>query len=245
MSKVFKVARRVWINFICTLLFIAGAAGAHAAEDPLEKINRKIFSFNMQADRWVVKPVATAYSNVTPKPIKRSVTNALENIRDVNYALNALLQGRLKDAATSASRVAINTTAGVAGLLDVASKIGLKKKYADFGQTLASWHVPSGPYVMLPIFGPSSLRDGIGLAADAFALSVQAQLSLEGRLGYLGATTIDSRSGLLNVEPLVTGDRYIFFREAYLQTRALLTAPPAQVNSEDTFLDEIPAWIPD
>lgn len=152
MSKVFKVARRVWIHLICTLLFVAGTAGAYATEDPLEGVNRKIFSFNMQADRWLVKPVATAYAKVTPKPVKRGITNALENIRDVNYAVNALLQGRLKDAAMSVTRVAVNTTAGVAGLIDVASKIGVQKQYADFGQTLASWHVPSGPYVMLPLF---------------------------------------------------------------------------------------------
>ncbi len=215
-------------------------AGPETSEaDPLETINRGVFAFNDTTDRWVLRPLADTYSDLTPGFIRRGVGNALRNLRDVNYAFNALFQGRWDDAAANASRFAFNSTLGLAGTIDVASKSGLESSYADFGQTLATWGMPSGPFVMIPIFGPSTMRDGAGFAVDAMVLSVPAHIeSSEVSAAIWGTALVHTRSQLLVRDDLVTGDRYFFMRDAYLQRRRVSLGEDVELESFGDFSDD-------
>jgi len=165
------------------ILLVLLAVPAKAEDDPLEAFNREIFAFNNKIDQMILRPVTVAYVDNAPEPVQTGMSNVLNNFRDVTSAVNALLQFRLLDAASSTSRVLINTTLGVGGIMDPASNFGIERRYADFGQTLASWGVPEGPFIMLPLLGPSTFRAGAGTAVDAMSLSVQAQLDTPGRIG--------------------------------------------------------------
>lgn len=203
------------------LLLAHGSMAAPTNPDPLEPVNRAVFQFNEVTDRWVLRPVASTYADLAPAPVQKGIGNALRNLRDVNYALNALFQGRLKNAASSAGRFALNSTLGLAGVFDVATPAGIETSYADFGQTLSTWGVPAGPFVMLPVIGPSTLRDGSGFAVDAAALSVPSHIPADDvRLAIWGTAFVHTRAQLIGVDGLLTGDRYIFMRDAYLQRRA-------------------------
>ncbi len=224
------------------ILLVLLAVPAKAEDDPLEAFNREIFAFNNKIDQMILRPVTVAYVDNAPEPVQTGMSNVLNNFRDVTSAVNALLQFRLLDAASSTSRVLINTTLGVGGIMDPASNFGIERRYADFGQTLASWGVPEGPFIMLPLLGPSTFRAGAGTAVDAMSLSVQAQLDTPGRIGYWTTSTIDTRAQLLGVDSLLTGDQYIFLREAYLQNRRALngdTAPSDDFGSFDEDFDEL------
>lgn len=213
---------RTLIGAMLAACLLMAQPAVHASEDPLESFNRSVFAFNNKADQWVLRPVASTYADVAPEPVQRGVRNVINNIQDVNNAANALLQFRIGDAMASTSRVLINTTLGVGGIMDVAGDMGIEREYADFGQTLATWGVPQGPYLMLPLLGPSSLRAGAGTAVDAMVLSVQAQLDPAGAAAYWTTSTIDTRVQLLGVDDLISGDQYVFIREAYLQSRRAL-----------------------
>lgn len=241
MRRSFSTTSTSMLALILTALLLHGSP-AKADDDPLEAFNREIFAFNNKIDQMILRPVTVAYVDHTPEPVQTGVSNVVNNFRDVTNAVNALLQFRLLDAASSTSRVLINTTLGVGGILDPASDFGIERSYADFGQTLASWGVPEGPFLMLPLLGPSTFRAGAGTAVDAMSLSVQAQLETPGQLGYWTASTIDTRAQLLGVDSLLTGDQYIFLREAYLQNRRALngdSAPSDDFGSFDEDFDEL------
>jgi phospholipid-binding lipoprotein MlaA len=188
--------------------------------DPWEPLNRKIFAFNETLDKYVLLPTATGYRFVVPDPAERGVSNFIANVYELNSVYNSLLQGRPGNAVQSGARFLVNTTMGLAGLLDVATPMGIEHSPADFDQTLYTWGVEAGPYVMLPVFGPHTVRSTAGYFVDTYT-SIPAFLDDE-EWAYLFWTVeaIDIRANLIKADDLVTGDRYIFIRNAYLQRRA-------------------------
>jgi phospholipid-binding lipoprotein MlaA len=204
------------------LLVLTGPARAQATADPLEPINRPIFAFNDALDRFALRPLATGYDFVMPQFAQRGVGNFLANLYDVTSTLNAVLQWRWRGAAQSGGRFILNSTIGVAGLFDVATPMGVAPYRTDFGQTLALWGVPEGPYLMLPLFGPRTVRSGMGTLVDTFALSLPPQLDDRTvRNTIWGVELVHGRARLLEADVLMSGDRYIFVRDAYLQQRAV------------------------
>jgi phospholipid-binding lipoprotein MlaA len=225
-----------WLRALATIVLlgatILGSAGCSTTSiynrgerneiDPFEPYNRTVYAFNDGADRLLVKPVATVYKTVTPELFRFLIGNFFDNLGEINNGVNNLLQGKLKRAGQDALRFAINTTFGFGGLADVASDLGLERSNEDLGQTLGYWGIPSGPYLVIPVLGPSTARD---LAGTFFSQPLQP-------LGRLRPTTdravlyvtqaIDTRAYLLGASELVDGaalDSYTFVRNAYIQRR--------------------------
>lgn len=191
-------------------------------QDPLEPYNRTVSSFNDAVDDAVLKPVATAYQTVTPSPVRTGVNNFFGNLRDLYSALNALLQARPKVALENFMRFNLNTFLGLGGVLDIASEAGIPRTTLDFGHTLGRWGVPSGAYVVLPFFGPSSVRDSAGLLVDTHGDAVAAVDHVPTRNSLYTLRAVDARAGLLRAGNLLEGaalDKYSFTRDAYLQRR--------------------------
>lgn len=206
------------LTLIC-LATVASASSVVSYDDPWENTNRAIFSFNDKLDTYALKPVAKGYNAVTPKPIQQLVTNFFENLGEIRNTANALLQFKGKEALASISRFGINSTIGMLGLVDVATPLGIERKYEDFGLTMAHWGSPSGPYVVLPLFGPRTVRSGLGSLPDMY-LNPQQYIEPE-RDQWIarGTSIVNTRSSLLGSEELIVGDRYSFIRDAYLQRR--------------------------
>lgn len=206
-----------------------------AASDPFESLNREILEFNDAADEAILRPIAVGYGSFVPEPMRQGLMNAYDNLTDVNGALNAVLQGRPAKATRNTGRVLINSTLGLLGLIDIASEMGIEPYETDFGHTLARWGAPEGPYVMVPFLGPRTFRSGIGDISDSF-MSANDYLFDDDLVtwGSRGWRALEYRAGLLDAEELITGDRYIFIRDAYLQNRAALVSDGVV---EDTFSD--------
>jgi phospholipid-binding lipoprotein MlaA len=199
-----------------------------AERDPLEKFNRGVWGVNMAADKVVIKPASTVYRAVAPKPVRSGVSNFFSNVTEPWSFVNNMLQGKPKRAMQNLGRFVLNTTVGVGGLFDVASKNGIEPAQEDFGQTLAMWGVNGGPYLVLPLLGPSTLRDAVGSAAawgaDPVNIGIrQADLSNEESLGYRALQILDARSQLTNSggDAFLKSslDPYATARSAYLQRR--------------------------
>ena len=189
----------------------------------LEKFNKASYNLTEIADQYFLKPIASGYSRVLPDPVEVSFSRAVANIREVGTAANELLQGELAEACTATSRVVINSTVGILGLFEVAESMGLhKNEPEDFGQTLAVWGVASGPYVFLPILGPSTLRDAPSRAVDYFFDPVNYVQSSRDQYFLTGWDVIQQRARLLQRGDVVNGDRYFFLKDAYLQRREYL-----------------------
>ena len=217
------------ILMLMSIALVAGCATTQQTErvakiDPFESMNRAVFTFNENADEYVIKPVAEAYQFVLPDFVRTGVTNFFSNIGDVFVAANNLLQGKPADAANDIGRFLVNSTIGILGLFDVATEAGLEKNKEDFGQTLGAWGVPSGPYVVLPLFGPSSVRDTAGLALDIktdFILNSN-QLNHDQKVGSTVLRVVNQRANLLDASQLLEDaafDKYSFLRDSYLQRR--------------------------
>jgi len=213
------------IRFILLLvgLSLGGCASSHHnPKDPFESFNRGMYQFNDTVDKAVLKPVAQGYSNVMPSPAKTAVTNFFSNLEDVIVTLNDLLQLKFVQALTDCERVLFNSTFGIFGLIDVASNMGLEKRDEDFGQTLGHWGIRSGPYLVLPFFGPSSVRDGIGLYVDSKTSMLKEVDHIPTRNEMYATTTVNTRANLLDQEEILEEamiDPYSFQRDAYLQHR--------------------------
>lgn len=190
-----------------------------AEEDPWEGFNRTIFRFNDTLDTYALKPLAQGYQAVTPQFLEDGVHNIFGNLGDVGNLANNLLQGKIHDAGIDTSRVLFNTTIGLLGFFDVAKQMGLNKTDEDFGQTLGVWGLDSGPYLVLPLLGPSSVRDAAGRVPDAFLEPYPYMDHVPSRNVTRGVDVIDTRASLLSAEKLIGGDKYIFIRNAYLQNR--------------------------
>jgi len=203
-------------------LGLFGCATNGDPRDPLEPINRGIYKFNDVVDRAVIKPVATGYKEAMPSPVRTAIGNFFSNLDDVLVLLNDLLQFKLERAASDFSRLAWNTTVGVAGLIDVATPMELPKHNEDFGQTLGYWGIGNGPYLVLPLLGPSTVRDTVGLAFDSHYDPLWRHTPVDERNSAVVLHTVDTRSRLFEAEKVLDEaalDRYIFLRDAYLQRR--------------------------
>jgi phospholipid-binding lipoprotein MlaA len=161
--------------------------------DPLETSNRGVLAFNRQVDRWILDPITRAYRFVFPSPVRNAISRFFLNLGSTRTLANDLLQLEWKDAGVTTSRLLINTTIGIAGFFDVAAKIGLERHESDFGQTLALAGTPSGPYLMLPVLGPSTLRDGSGIAVDGFFQPTFYILGPTELLVYAGSSSLSTR----------------------------------------------------
>ena len=202
----------------------ASGPNAHP-RDPLEPFNRGVSEFNEAVDEAVLKPVATAYRDVTPDLVRTGVSNFFGNLRDVWSALNATLQLKPRAAAENALRVGVNTAFGFGGLLDIASEMGIERTTLDFGQTLGRWGVPSGPYLVLPIFGPSTFRDAAGFGVESNGDLVSKVDHIPTRNSLYALRAVETRANLLRATTMLEGaalDKYSFTRDIYLQRRQSL-----------------------
>lgn len=210
------------------VLLVALLAGGCATgpnanpKDPLEPWNRKVASFNDAVDKAVLKPVATAYQTATPSLVQKGVSNFFNNLTDVWSALNSLAQLKIGDAAENTMRFSFNTVFGFAGILDIASELGIKRHREDFGQTLGYWGVPAGPYLVLPLLGPSTVRDTAALPLDWKGDPLPYSDAIRERNSLYGLRIVDKRTQLLKASNLLEEaalDKYSFTRDAFLQRR--------------------------
>ena len=203
-------------------------------EDPWENFNRKVFSFNETVDEAVLKPVATAYVKVVPELVRKGVSNVLGNIGDVWSAANHLLQGKIHHGLDMGMRVLTNTVFGLGGLLDPATEFGLVRRSEDFGQTLGRWGVGPGPYLVLPLLGPSTVRDGTALLLDRKASPSSLGTTDAATYSITAIEVVNLRAGLLGATQLLNDvalDKYTFLRQAYLARRLDVVhdgAPPME-----------------
>ena len=205
-------------------LLLTGCAttGTTTPGDPFERMNRGTHRFNDAVDRAVLKPVATGYRNHVPRLIQTGVDNVLEHLAFPTTIVNDLLQLKIKDTLIDLGRFTVNSTLGIGGLLDPASHFGIPRNDEDFGQTLGRWGVPAGPYIVLPFFGPSSVRDAPSVYVDAQTdLRVALDLNSTTEWGLAGLSFINRRAELLPFDPSFDSayDRYAFIRNAWLQRR--------------------------
>ena len=208
--------------------------------DPLESINRPLFAFNDGLDKYIVRPLAIGYDFILPNFAQRGMGNFFANLYDANAAVNSVLQGRFTGAAQGAGRFLVNSTFGLLGFVDVATAMGISPYRTDFGHTLAIWGVPSGPFLMVPLYGPRTVRSGTGTIFDSY-VSVQANTgSVRIRNTLWGVELIDYRSRLLKVDALMSGDRYIFVRDAYLQQRQIFVNDGVVIDDFSDF--DVEGW---
>jgi phospholipid-binding lipoprotein MlaA len=204
--------------------------------DPFEDINRIVFNISDDLDQAVLRPAAEFYSEYTPLFLKNGITNVFSNLSEVDTIVNQLLQGKVWYAAQDTGRFVINSTVGIAGFFDIASRAGLEKHDEDFGQTLGYWGVPSGFYLFVPFLGPTTLRDMLAKPTSWF-LSGNFSVSDEEASLFLNVLdVIETRERLLIAENLIVGDKYDFVRDAYLQSREYLAADG---EIEDDFLTDL------
>ncbi len=189
--------------------------------DPFEEVNRVFYELNFNLlDPVVIRPIAIIYDDLTPKPIRQGFRNFFSNLDEIPSLVNNVLQGKFGQAANNAERFLMNTTLGLGGFLDIAKRAGLQPgEDEDFGQTLAVWGVPDGPYLMLPFFGPSTLRDAPSNFVDSLLDPFSYNDSLPVRVVIKGIDLIALRADLLGIDDVISGDKYLFIRDVYLQNR--------------------------
>ncbi len=208
---------------LLTVFLLGGCAGNNG----LESYNRSMYKINKAVDKYTLKPIAKGYRAITPDPVEKGVSNFFNNIGEVGTFANSLLQGKFNNAALSSSRFVWNTTLGIGGIFDVATAMNIKAKKEDFGQTLQTWGLPAGPYIVLPFFGPSTVTDSVGRVGDAFLSPINRYdwNSNSLRNSVIGLYYVDKRARLLNAEKLLNSasvDEYSFVKNAYLQHRQAL-----------------------
>ncbi len=210
--------------------------------DPIEPVNRVVYSFNDKIDKAIVKPVALGYKAILPTQVRYCISNVFGNLADVPTSLNNFLQGKIKEGGSDLCRVGVNTTVGLLGCFDVASKWGFEKHNEDFGQTLGRWGIQTGPYIVLPLLGPSTLRDAVAqLVVDSRTDPVRYVNDIPVRNISYGVRLIDRRAQLLDTTNFLEDaalDPYIFVRDAYLARRRSLvndgdTSPPTDTTGGD------------
>jgi phospholipid-binding lipoprotein MlaA len=219
--------KRAAVTLLLVSTLLSGCAtGPHAdPRDPLEDLNRAAFSLNELLDRAIGTPLAQGYNAITPQPVNRGITNFFDNVRDVRSAINNLLQLKIGRAISDVGRVGVNTTVGILGFMDVASNMDLPSYKEDFGQTLGVWGVDSGPFIVIPVLGPSSVRDGVGLVADWYANPIRYVDDSAVMYSLVGLALLDTRADLLTASRILDQaalDPYAFIRDAYLQRRESL-----------------------
>ena len=241
----------LFLTFILTPFLLTGCVSLpeQKNDDPFESFNRGVYTLNNDIDKALVKPVAELYDTLLPNFVSTGISNFFSNIDDVVVTINDLLQFKMAQAASDAGRFLLNSTVGLLGFLDIASDAGLKKHDEDFGQTLGYWGVPTGPYLVLPLFGPSNFRDLAGLLVDRnfdprlYTDAVSSRNLLYGSTNFVDV--IDTRAGLLSAEKVLNTaatDPYLFVRNAFIQRRESLVldgkvAKGTEVSDDDLFGD--------
>ncbi|GFM81600.1 VacJ-like lipoprotein [Pseudomonas cichorii] len=204
---------------VCVGLATLPVVAQAAEDDPWEGVNRVIFRFNDTVDTYTLKPIAQGYQYIAPQFVEDGVHNFFNNIGDVSNLANNILQAKPAAAGVDTARLIVNTTFGLLGVIDVGTHMGLQRNDEDFGQTLGYWGVSSGPYVVLPFFGPSTVRDAIAKYPDTYTEPYRYIDHVPTRNTLRAADLIDMRASLLSAERMVSGDKYTFIRNAYLQNR--------------------------
>lgn len=225
-----------------SLLLFSSFISSEEVSDPFEDINRLTFEINETLDKVIAKPTANFYSKF-PTPIKKGVTNLFDNLEEINTSVNQALQGKPLTALNDISRFVINSTIGIAGIFDVATAMGLKRHEEDFGQTLAVWGVPAGPYVMLPVLGPHTLRDLLGRPVSSFLSVTFHMTESDVNFGLNMIDALETRERLLEVESLLSGDKYYFVRDSYIQY--LDYEIKDGINVQDDFADDMDDFLID
>jgi len=229
------------ISLFFTLLILSNFT--HAQDDPFEEYNRKVWAFNEFLDDKFAKPAAEIYRSVTPDVVETGITNFFRNLNELDNTANQILQGKPILAINDFSRFIINTTFGLAGFLDVGTNLGLERHDEDFGQTLGAWGVGSGPFLMLPLLGPSTPR---GLAGRSVSSVLSGTFAIEENDVRIGITAIDvleTRARYLEVETLIIGDRYSFIRDSYMQYQDFESSDGK--NQVDDFVDDMDDFLLD
>lgn len=220
---------------LCSSLAFAEEDVEWSDPDPWVGLNQRIHDFNEVADRFIARPLARVYDAAMPRFARTGVSNFFQNLLDVNNAVNNLLQGKVLAGTSDVGRVLVNSTLGIGGLFDPATNMGLVKHQEDFGQTFSVWGIPRGPYLVIPFLGPSTVTDAFAIPFDSFTDPVSELYPVDHRNTLRGVRLIDVRAGLLSAEKLVFGDKYIFYRDSYMQRREYLIND-GQV--EDAFDDD-------
>ena len=213
------------------------------ANDPFEEINREVWTFNEGVDNRIARPVAEFYDDVVPKSIQSSITNFFSNLDEIDNSINQLLQGKPVAAGNDFTRFLVNTTFGFLGFFDVASIMGLEEHDEDFGQTLGVWGVPTGPYLMLPFYGPSSPRDLVGRPISGVLSGTFSIEESDVRLSITALDALETRARLLDVESLIVGDKYTFIKNSYLQYSEFEVQDGEEI--EDDFIDDMDDFLLD
>ena len=214
-----------------------------ATQDPFEDINRKIWTFNEYLDDNIAKPTAEIYTNITPDFIEIGITNFFRNINELDNTANQLLQGKPVNAMNDFARFIINTSIGLLGFIDVASKLGLQRHDEDFGQTLGTWGVSKGPFLMIPLYGPSTPRSLAGRSVSSVLTGTFAIEETDVRIGITALDALETRSRYLEVETLIVGDRYSFIRDSYMQYLDFETSDGE--DQSDDFVDDMDDFLLD
>jgi len=204
---------------------LAGCAAAPSRDDPFEPMNRGLYQVHDTVDTAIVKPLAQAYIDIVPQLIRTGVSNVYNNLDDLFSALNGLLQGKLDKFGDDLGRVVLNTSFGIGGIFDLASMVGIERGNEDFGQTFGAWGLPQGPYLFVPFFGPTTVRDGSGTIVRIMTGPVGFIGDVPVRNSLYGLGAVDLRAQALGAGQLVETaalDRYLFIRNAYLQRRRYL-----------------------
>ena len=225
--------RFLFLFFISTFSI---AEDEDANEDPFESTNRIVFEISDDLDTMIIRPVAEIYRDVTPRFIKNSVTNFFYNLSEVDTIINQLLQGKIVLAGQDSLRFLINSTIGIVGFVDVATRVGFERHDEDFGQTLGYWGVPAGPYVFLPLIGPSTIRDSFSKPTSWFLSGNLSVSDEEAKIFINLLDAVETRERLLVAEKLIVGDKYEFVKSVYLQTRNDLVFDG---EVEDEFLTDL------
>jgi phospholipid-binding lipoprotein MlaA len=222
-----------------TIALVVGLLGGCAApdRDRFEPVNRKIYRFNAELDQWVLKPTTRGYVDVTPAPVRTAVRNFFANLVDPWTAVNQFLQGKPGRAVSDGGRFLVNSTVGLGGLADPATRLGLERHEEDFGQTLAVWGLPQGDYFVVPLWGGVTTRSGVGDLVGGLVYPLAFLRNQRLRLGLYALRAVDLRAQALDAERLLRGDRYVFLRDAYLQRRRYLVddGEPDDPFAGDTF----------
>ncbi|HEX5739168.1 MAG TPA: VacJ family lipoprotein [Hydrogenophaga sp.] len=220
--KKYRLLKLLGVASLLTLLGACATGPDANPRDPLEPFNRGVFKFNDAVDGAVIKPVAVVYRDITPDLVRTGVSNFFGNLSDFWSFINATLQARPQEAVENLARFNVNTLLGLGGLLDIASEMGIERTKLDFGQTMGRWGIPSGPYLVLPLLGPSSVRDAAGFSVESRGDLVMGINHIPTRNSLYGLRLIETRANLLRASSMLEGaalDKYSFSRDFYLQRR--------------------------
>jgi len=232
------------VVFSLLIILLSGCATTSNTEtdpeDPFESFNRASYGFNSAIDKAILKPVAKGYDAVTPKPVKTGISNFFSNLDEIPTILNDILQGKFADAFSDTGRFLINTTLGLAGFIDVATDLGLEEHDEDFGQTLGAWGIESGPYLVLPFLGPSTIRDVVGQPVDSYSSPKKYIDHVPTRNTVYFIDLIDLRYRLLAIDSQLEDalDEYTFVRDAFLMRRQYQVYDGDPPEEDDFYDDE-------